>query len=165
MRHVSTADFMQRLFAAGPVSRASIVSGLFDDADVAAIASEHGVRREALVRAASEDEGSEAGARMREAVARMRSGAPALPSGAAFPPELERATDGGLELVGLFVNPMMTAALILKTPMPPLEQAGRAIDPLLSLAAYASRVFRVLAVEHPDLSTPLSNAAAALERA
>lgn len=165
MRYVSTADFMQHLFAHGDVSRRSILDGLFADADIAAIANEHGVTRESMLAAIDGHEASTAGARMREAVARMREGAPAMPSGAAFPPELDRATDGGLEFVGLFVNPMMTTALILNTAMPPAEVAGRAIDPRLSLASYASRIFRVLAVEHPPLATPLSNAAAALEHA
>lgn len=165
MRYVSAAEFMQRLFAAGEVSRGTIVAALFDDADVAAIANEHGVTRDGLLAAVGSHEASAAGARLREAVARMREGAPAMPSGLAFPPHLERATDGGLELVGLFVNPMMTTSLILGSAMPPAEVAARAIDPRLSLAAYASRVFRVLAVELPASSTALSNAAAALERA
>ncbi len=165
MQYVPTAEFMQRLFTGGEVSRRSILTALFANADVAAIANEHGVERGALLAAAAEHEASPAGARLRDAVARMREGAPAMPSGAAFPPDLAAATDGGLEFVGLFVNPMMTTALILQREMPSADVAGRAIDPRLSLAAYASRIFRVLAVELPALATPLSNAAAALERA
>ena len=165
MRYVSTADFMQRLFSAGEVSRRSILAALFEDADIAAIANEHGVTCEGLLAAVAGHEESQAGARMREAISRMREGAPAMPRGAAFPSALDDATDGGLEFVGFFVNPMMTTALILETAMPSPEAAGRAIDPRLSLAAYASRIFRVLAVEQPPLSTPLSNAAAALEHA
>ena len=56
-------------------------------------------------------------------------------------------------------------SMILSAPPPPLEDAARAIDPRLSLAGYASRVFRVLAVQHPALAGPLTNAANALENA
>ncbi len=155
---------MNRLFE-GPVSRTTILSGLLADSDIAAIASEHGVEREALLRAIDLDESSEAGARLREAVWRMREVGAGIPTGAAFPPSLDSSTDGGMELVGLFVNPLMTTAMILSRPAPDMNDVARAIDPRLSLAAYASRVFRVLAVQVPSLATPLSNAAQALERA
>lgn len=164
MRYVATNDFMHRLFA-GSVSRAAILSGLFDDEDVAAIATEHGVSRDTLLTAVAGDETSEAGARLREAVATMRATAAEIPTGAAFPSSLASATDGGMELVGLFVNPLMTTAMILNRPAPSMEDVARSIDPKLSLAAYASRVFRVLAVQVPALATPLTNAAQALERA
>lgn len=155
---------MHRLFG-GDVSRNTVLAGLFADSDVAAIASEHGVDLAKLQAALHGDESSDAGARLREAVARMRSAAADIPAGNAFPPSLDRCTDGGLELVGLFANPLMTTAMILQRSPPPIDEVARAIDPTLSLAAYASRVFRVLAVQLPSLATPLSNAAQALERA
>lgn len=164
MRYVAANDFMHALFD-GVVSRKTIVDALFADSDVSAIASEHGVDREKLQTAIAGDEASDAGARLRQAVERMRTEAATIPAGAAFPPSLERSTDGGLELVGLFVNPLMTTALILHRPAPPIDEVARAIDPRLSLAAYASRVFRVLAVQLPSIAAPLSNAAQALERA
>ena len=164
MRYVSTNDFMHELFQ-GPVSRRTVLEALFSDSDVSAIASEHGVDREKLLGALADDESSDAGAHLREAVGRMREAAGSIPSGNAFPPSLEAATDGGLELIGLFANPVMTTAMILHRPAPPIEDVARAIDPRLSLASYASRVFRVLAVQMPSLATPLSNAAQALERA
>lgn len=164
MRYVATNDFMHTLFA-GAVSRAAILRGLFDDEDVAAIATEHGVSRDALLAAVGGDEASDAGARLREAVSTMRAMAAEIPTGAAFPSSLDRATDGGMELVGLFVNPLMTTAMILNRPAPSMDDVARSIDPKLSLAAYASRVFRVLAVQVPALATPLTNAAQALERA
>lgn len=164
VRYVATNDFMHRLFE-GPVSRKTLLDGLFADSDVAAIASEHGVDREKVLAAIDGNESSDAGAHLREAVGRMRAAAAQIPSGSAFPPSLEAATDGGLELVGLFANPVMTTAMILNRPVPPIEDVARAIDPRLSLASYASRVFRVLAVQLPSLATPLSNAAQALERA
>ncbi|HET9031011.1 MAG TPA: hypothetical protein VFN49_12630, partial [Candidatus Aquilonibacter sp.] len=74
-------------------------------------------------------------------------------------------SDGALEFIGLYVNPLATTAMILNTAPPPLDDAARAIDPALSLAAFASRVFRVLAVQHPPLAEALTNAASALERA
>jgi hypothetical protein len=164
MKYVPTAEFMQDLFG-GPVSRRAVVERLFADSDIAAIAGEHGVARDALLATVGLDEASAAGSRLRQAVSQMRQAATDVPRGAAFPPDLDRATDGGLELVGLFVNPLATTSLILNTAPPSLEEAARAIDPRLSLAVYASRVFRVLAVEHPALSEALTNAANALERA
>lgn len=164
MRYVATNDFMRRLFT-GTVSRATILAALFDDSDIAAIAGEHGVERDNVIRLLDRDESSEAGARLREAVSRMREAAAEIPSGAAFPSSLDASTDGGMELVGLFVNPMMTTAMILGRPAPAIDEVARSIDPRLSLAAYASRVFRVLAVQIPELATPLTNAAQALERA
>ncbi len=163
MDYLSAGDFMQQVFE-GAVSRAEIVRALFTNSDIAAIASEHGVDRDALVAAVSRDESSIPGAYLRDALIRMRASA-GIPRGTAFPERLERATDGGLELIGLHVNPLMTTALILGRPIPPLRDAARAIDPSLSLAAYASRIFRVLAVQHPPFAIALSNAAAALERA
>lgn len=164
MRYVATNEFLHRLFS-GTVSRETILHSLFDDSDVAAIATEHGVEREKLLLAIAQDETSEAGARLREAVLRMREAAVEIPIGAAFPSSLEDSTDGGMELVGLFVNPLTTTAMILNRPAPAIEDVARSIDPGLSLAAYASRVFRVLAVQVPSLATPLSNAAQAFERA
>ena len=164
MRYVATNDFMHQVFG-GAVSRQSIIAGLFANSDVAAIANEHGVNREKLQAMLQGDESSEAGERLREAVRRMRASGADIPSGNAFPPSLERTTDGGLELVGLFANPAMTTAMILHRGAPPINEVARAIDPTLSLAAYASRVFRVLAVQLPALATPLSNAAQALESA
>ncbi|MDQ2866761.1 MAG: hypothetical protein M3R51_11115 [Candidatus Eremiobacteraeota bacterium] len=155
---------MQRLFSS-TVSRATIVNGLFADSDIAAIASEHGVEREKVVSALCGDEASTAGERLREAVLRMREAAAEIPSGVAFPASLDGSTDGGMELVGLFVNPLMTTAMILDRPVPQIADVARSIDPKLSLAAYASRVFRVLAVQMPQLATPLTNAARALEHA
>ena len=164
MRYVATNDFMHELFQ-GPVSRRTVLEGLLADSDVSAIASEHGVDRDKLLAALAGDESSEAGGHLREAIGRMRATAATIPSGNAFPPSLDATTDGGLELVGLFANPVMTTAMILNRPTPPIEDVARAIDPRLSLASYASRVFRVLAVQLPTLATPLSNAAQALERA
>lgn len=155
---------MLALFGAD-VSRRAIVDGLFGHSDIAAIAAEHGVDRGLLLAEIANQEGSEAGARLREAVTRMRHATDAVPKGAAFPTRLERATDGALELIGLYVNPLMTTSLILHTQPPALEEVARSIDARLSLARYASRVFRVLAVQHPKLAEPLSNAAGALERA
>lgn len=155
---------MHRIFA-GRVSRTTILRGLFEDSDIAAIAAEHGVEREKLLLAVGLDESSEAGSRLREAVARIRETAAEIPSGSAFPSSLDESTDGGMELVGLFVNPLTTTAMILKRPAPAIEDVTRSIDPKLSLAAYASRVFRVLAVQLPSLAAPLTNAAQALERA
>lgn len=164
MRYVATRDFMERLFN-GEVSRRVVVDELFEDSDIAAIAGEHGVDPAKLQIAIAGDESSTAGAQLREAVVRMRAEAGSIPAGTAFPPSLDRATDGGLELVGLFVNPLTTTAMILNRPAPPIEEVARAIDPRLSLAAYASRVFRVLAVQVPQLGEALSNAAQALEHA
>jgi len=128
MRYVPTNDFMHRLFS-GEVSRKTILDGLLSDSDIAAIASEHGVDREKLHTAFKGDESSEAGARLRQAVSLMRSDARTIPSGNAFPPSLELATDGGLELIGLFANPLMTTSMILHRPAPPIEDVARAIDP------------------------------------
>ncbi len=164
MKYVPTADFMHDLFG-GPVSRRTVVERIFSNSDIAAIAGEHGVQREALLASLSGDESSSAGSRLRLAVSKMREGTTEVPRGTAFPPELDNATDGGLELIGLFVNPLATTAMILNSAPPALDDAARAIDPRLSLAIYASRVFRVLAVQHPPLTQPLTNAANALERA
>jgi hypothetical protein len=163
MKYASTTDFMQGLFE-GTLTRGSIVEQLFGHSDIAAIAAEHGADRDRLLRAIGANEESPAGARLRKAVEVMRSTGVA-PAGHAFPAQLDRASDGALELIGLFVNPLMTTAMILGAPPPSLEDAGRAIDPNLSLARYASRVFRVLAVQHPELERQLTNAAAALEAA
>lgn len=163
MKYASTADFMLALFD-GQMTRRTIVERLFSNSDVAAIASEHGADREQILRTLDGADASDAGARLRLAVETMRSTG-AAPVGKAFPERLDMATDGALELIGLFVNPMMTTAMILGTPAPSFEEAGRAIDPQLSLAHYASRVFRVLAVQHPELAPALTNAAGALERA
>lgn len=163
MKYVSTGDFMHDLFG-GPISRRTIVDRLFGHSDIAAIASEHGVDRSALLEVLGSDESSSAGERLRLAVSRMRS-VEGAPRGNAFPERLEHVTDGALELIGLFVNPLVTTSMILRTTPPPLEDAARAIDPRLGLATYASRVFRVLAVQHPPLATPLTNAANALESA
>lgn len=164
MKYVPTAEFMHDLFG-GPVSRRNVVQRIFANSDIAAIAAEHGVERDALLASLGENESSAAGERLRLAVSKMREGTTEVPQGTAFPPELDNATDGGLELIGLFVNPLATTAMILNTPPPALDDAARAIDPRLSLALYASRVFRVLAVQHPALAQPLTNAANALERA
>ncbi|MBV8638907.1 MAG: hypothetical protein JO322_12560 [Candidatus Eremiobacteraeota bacterium] len=164
MKYVPTAEFMQDLFGS-TVSRASILERLFANSDIAAIAGEHGVERDNLLTAVNNDESSSAGSRLRTAVSKMREGTTEVPRGNAFPPDLDRTTDGGLELIGLFVNPLATTSMILNTAPPPLDDAARAIDPRLSLAAYASRVFRVLAVQHPPLAEALTNAANALERA
>ena len=164
MRYVATSEFMHDLFQ-GDDSRRTVVEGLFADSDIAAISTEHGVDVNALLAAIDGDEESEAGERLRVAVKHLRSQAADLPAGNAFPPALDRATNGGLELVGLFANPLMTTALILRRTPPAIDEVARAIDPRLSLASYASRVFRVLAVQLPSLASPLSNAAQALERA
>lgn len=155
---------MHDLFG-GAISRAVIVERLFGNSDIAAIAAEHGVERGALLAAMAGDEASAAGERLRSAVVRMRADAQDVPRGNAFPERLDEVTDGALELIGLFVNPLATTAMILNTPPPALDDAARAIDPRLSLATYASRVFRVLAVQRPALAQPLTNAANALERA
>jgi hypothetical protein len=164
MKYVPTAEFMQGLFGE-PISRRSVLERLFANSDIAAIAGEHGVARENLLDAIGADESSEAGSRLRLAVSKMREAATQVPQGNAFPPDLNRASDGALELIGLFVNPLATTSMILNTAPPALEDAARAIDPHLSLAAYTSRVFRVLAVQHPPLADALTNAANALERA
>ena len=164
MKYVSTSDFMNDLFG-GPVSRHTLVDRLFGNSDISAIASEHGVARAELLASIGENEVSDAGGRLRSAVLRMREGAPHVPHGNAFPEDLGRVTDGALELIGLFVNPLTTTSMILATPPPSLDDAARAIDPRLSLALYASRVFRVLAVQHPPFAEALTNAANALERA
>ena len=164
MKYVPTAAFMQDLFG-DTVSRTGIVERLFANSDIAAIAAEHGVERDRLSAAIGDDESSVAGSRLRTAVSKMREGTTEVPRGNAFPPDLDRVTDGGLELIGLFVNPLGTTSIILNTAPPSLDDTARAIDPQLSLAAYASRVFRVLAVQHPPLSEALTNAANALERA
>ena len=164
MKYVPTADLMHDLFG-GPVSRRTVLERVFANSDIAAIAGEHGVQRDALLASLAGNESSDAGSRLRLAVNKMREATTELPHGTAFPPELDKATDGGLELVGLFVNPLATTAMILNSPQPPLDDAARAIDPRLSLAVYASRVFRVLAVQHPQLAQALTNAANALERA
>ncbi len=163
MKYASTADFMHDIFGT-PLSRRTLVEQLFGNSDIKAIATEHGADCQRIVKAIGLNEDSEPGRRLREAVLRMRA-AGISAHGKAFPEDLERVTDGALELLGLFVNPLMTTAMILGTAPPPLEETGRAIDPNLSLARYASRVFRVLAVQHPELEAPLTNAAAALERA
>ena len=155
---------MHDLFG-GPVSRRSVLERIFGNSDIAAIAGEHGVQRDALLASLAGHESSDAGSRLRLAVRKMREATSELPRGTAFPPDLDNATDGGLELVGLFVNPLATTAMILNSPPPALEDAARAIDPRLSLAVYASRVFRVLAVQHPQLAQALTNAANALEHA
>ncbi len=164
MKYVPTAVFMQDLFG-GPVSRTTVLERLFANSDIAAISAEHGVDRENLFAAVAGDESSPAGSRLRVAVSAMREGATDVPRGNAFPPDLDRVSDGGLELIGLFVNPLATTSMILNTPPPALDDTARAIDPRLSLAAYASRVFRVMAVQHPPLAEALTNAANALERA
>jgi hypothetical protein len=164
MKYVPTGEFMHDLFGK-PVSRRAIVEALYDNSDIAAIATEHGVSRSVLLEAIGGDENSDAGGRLRFAVSRMREASAHVPRGSAFPERLDTATDAALELIGLFVNPLATTAMILNTPPPPLDDAARAIDPELSLAAYASRVFRVLAVQHPPIADALSNAASALERA
>lgn len=164
MKYVPTADFMQDLFG-GPVSRRTLLERLFANSDIAAIAAEHGVGKDELFAVLAGDETSDAGSRLRQAVSKMREATTELPRGNAFPPDLDSATDGALELIGLFVNPLATTSMILNTSPPALEDAARAIDPRLSLASYASRVFRVLAVQHPRLADALTNAANALERA
>lgn len=164
MKYVRTADFMHDLFG-GTVSRRVLIEGLFGNSDIAAIASEHGVERANLLAAVDGNEASPAGERLRYAVSRMREAAQDVPRGNAFPERLDEVTDGALELIGLFVNPLATTAMILNAAPPPLDEAAQAIDPNLSLAAYASRVFRVLAVQHPPLAAALTNAANALERA
>ena len=164
MKYVPTADFMQDLFGS-PVSRHNLLEQLFANSDVAAIAGEHGVGKDVLLAAVGGDEASPAGSRLRQAVSKMRETTTEVPRGNAFPPDLDNATDGALELIGLFVNPLATTSMILNTAPPELEESARAIDPRLSLASYASRVFRVLAVQHPSLADALTNAANALERA
>lgn len=164
MKYVPTAEFMQDLFG-GPVSRRTILERLFANSDIAAIAGEHGVARDALLTAIGPEESSAVGSRLRLAVSKMREATTEVPRGNAFPPDLGAATDGGLELIGLFVNPLATTSMLLNTAPPALDEAASAIDPRLSLAAYASRVFRVLAVQHPPLAEALTNAANALERA
>ena len=67
MRYVATNDFMHELFQ-GPVSRKTVLEALFSDSDVSAIASEHGVDREKLLEALADNESSDAGAHLREAV-------------------------------------------------------------------------------------------------
>jgi hypothetical protein len=164
MKYVPTAEFMQDLFG-GRVSRRALLERLFANSDIAAIAGEHGVTRDTVLSEVDGDESSLAGSRLRAAVSQMREAASDVPSGNAFPPDLAGTTDGALELIGLFVNPLATTSMILNTEPPALDDAARAIDPRLSLAAYASRVFRVLAVQHPELADALTNAANALERA
>ncbi len=164
MKYVPATAFMQDLFG-GSVSRTTVVERLFADSDIAAIAAEHGVERENVLTALARDESSAAGSRLRIAVEAMRRGSTEVPRGNAFPKDLSRVTDGGLELIGLFVNPLATTSMILNAAPPALDEAARAIDPRLSLAAFASRVFRVLAVQHPPLAHALTNAANALERA
>ncbi|HET9030867.1 MAG TPA: hypothetical protein VFN49_11905, partial [Candidatus Aquilonibacter sp.] len=135
MKYRSTGDFMHSLFGK-PISRKTLVRGLFGDSDIAAIATEHGVHRDALLEAITAEE-SPAGARLRAAVTRMRAAAAHVPHGNAFPENLDDVSDGALEFIGLYVNPLATTAMILNTAPPPLDDAARAIDPALSLAAFA----------------------------
>jgi hypothetical protein len=164
MKYVSTADFMHDLFGK-PLTRRGLVEGLFGNQDIAAIASEHGVDCAGLLALIGNAEASEAGSRLRTAVVRMREATQGVPQGNAFPERLDEVSDGALELIGLYVNPLATTAMIVNAQPPSFDDAARAIDPKLSLASYASRVFRVLAVQHPAFQDRLTNAANALERA